>query len=219
MVSGFVTSPFDHSRIWSGLASEMRIALKLLTSSMVLLHAAAWLGDVMRNSDERGRAGRDATPRERWLGADGGDGDDGQSSNPARLIPPRSGRRYPEASSSASGISSSFWSRISALSPRLRSSLMRTLNDSGTRGGWISSPLTMASYVWTRPRTSSDFTVSSSWRMLAAPYASSAQTSISPNRWPPNCALPPSGCWVMRLYGPVDRAWILSSTRWWSLSM
>jgi hypothetical protein len=38
-------------------------------------------------------------------------------------------------------------------------------------------------------------------------------------RWPPNCALPPSGCWVIRLYGPVDRAWILSSTRWWSLSM
>ena len=39
--------------------------------------------------------------------------------------------------------------------------------------------------------------------MFAAPYASSAQTSISPKRWPPNCALPPSGCWVMRLYGPV----------------
>ena len=70
MVSGFVTSPFDHSRIWSGLASEMRIALKLLTSSMVLLHATAWLGDVMRTVGERGRAGRDATPRERcgWFG-------------------------------------------------------------------------------------------------------------------------------------------------------
>src|SRR4029453_11431627 len=72
MVSGFVTSPFDHSRIWSGLASEMRIALKLLTSSMVLLHAAAWLGDVMRNSDERGRAGRGATPRGRGGGARAG---------------------------------------------------------------------------------------------------------------------------------------------------
>src|SRR5690349_12368946 len=41
MVSGFVTSPFDHSRIWSGLASEMRIAEKLLTSSIGLLRAAA----------------------------------------------------------------------------------------------------------------------------------------------------------------------------------
>ena len=28
MVSGFLTSPCDHSRIFSGLASEMRIALK-----------------------------------------------------------------------------------------------------------------------------------------------------------------------------------------------
>ena len=34
---------------------------------------------------------------------------------------------------------------------------------------------------------------------------------------PMNCALPPSGCCVTRLYGPVLRAWILSSTRWWSL--
>ena len=27
MVSGFLTSPWDHSRIFSGLASEMRMAL------------------------------------------------------------------------------------------------------------------------------------------------------------------------------------------------
>jgi hypothetical protein len=65
MVSGLVTSPFDHSRIWSGLASEMRMALKLLTSSRVLLHGAAWLGVVMRTVSERGRVGRDATPRGR----------------------------------------------------------------------------------------------------------------------------------------------------------
>src|SRR4051812_21560749 len=44
-------------------------------------------------------------------------------------------------------------------------------------------------------------------------------TSISPKRWPPNCALPPSGCWVTSEYGPIERAWILSSTRWCSLSM
>jgi hypothetical protein len=48
MVSGFVTSPFDHSRIWSGLASEIRIALKLLTSSMVLLRVPGWHGDAIR---------------------------------------------------------------------------------------------------------------------------------------------------------------------------
>ena len=63
MVSGLVTSPFDHSRIWSGLASEMRIALKLLTSSMVLLRAAVWLGNAMRTVSERSRAGHGAAPR------------------------------------------------------------------------------------------------------------------------------------------------------------
>src|SRR3954466_10739836 len=63
MVSGFVTSPFDHSRIWSGLASEMRIALKLLTSSMVLLRAAVWLGNAMWTVGERVRDGHDADPR------------------------------------------------------------------------------------------------------------------------------------------------------------
>src|SRR5262249_27488453 len=35
----------------------------------------------------------------------------------------------------------------------------------------------------------------------------------------PNCALPPSGCWVTSEYGPIERAWILSSTRWCSFSM
>ena len=47
----------------------------------------------------------------------------------------------------------------------------------------------------------------------AAPYASSAHTSISPKRCPPNCALPPSGCCVTNEYGPVERACILSSTK------
>src|SRR5438445_470093 len=55
-----------------------------------------------------------------------------------------------------------------------------------------------------RPSTSSDLTVSISCSVCAAPYASSAHTSISPKRWPPNCALPPSGCWVIIEYGPVD---------------
>ena len=63
MVSGFVTSPLDHSRIWSGLASEMRMALKLLTSSMVLLRAAVWLGDAMRLVSEQGHAGHDVALR------------------------------------------------------------------------------------------------------------------------------------------------------------
>jgi hypothetical protein len=43
----------------------MRIALKLLTSSMVLLRAAAWLGDAMRTVSKRSRTGRDPAPREK----------------------------------------------------------------------------------------------------------------------------------------------------------
>ena len=58
-----VASPFDHSRIWSGLASEIRMALKLLTSSMVLLRVAAWLGDAIWTGSERDRAGRAPSSR------------------------------------------------------------------------------------------------------------------------------------------------------------
>src|SRR3954454_9270463 len=59
MVSGFVTSPFDHSRIWSGLASEMRIAEKLLTSSIGLpCAAAAGRRDVPVQRGGTGPAGR-----------------------------------------------------------------------------------------------------------------------------------------------------------------
>ena len=46
----------------------------------------------------------------------------------------------------------------------------------------VFSPLTMASYALTRPTMSSDLTVRISWRMWLAPYASRAQTSISPKR-------------------------------------
>src|SRR5258708_12123290 len=40
----------------------MRIALKLLTSSMVLLRVDAWLGDAIRTVSEGGRAGRARAP-------------------------------------------------------------------------------------------------------------------------------------------------------------
>src|SRR5207249_10475047 len=103
--------------------------------------------------------------------------------------------------------------------PSERISLTSTLNDSGIPASILWSPLTMFSYTLVRPVMSSDLTVSISCSVYAAPYASSAQTSISPKRWPPNWALPPSGCCVTSEYGPVERAWILSSTRWSSLRM
>src|SRR3989337_3924536 len=67
-------------------------------------------------------------------------------------------------------------------SPNPLNSCTNTLNDSGTPGLGILSPFTIASYVFARPMMSSDFNVSNSCRMLDAPYASSAHTSISPKR-------------------------------------
>ena len=132
-------------------------------------------------------------------------------------------------SSSAARSSSSSSSRTSTSRPSSEStwtssasdciSFSSTLNDSGIDGSAMFSPLTIASYALTRPIVSSDLIVSISCSVYAAPYASSAHTSISPKRWPPNCALPPSGCWVTSEYGPVERAWILSSTRWSSFRM
>jgi hypothetical protein len=36
------------------------------------------------------------------------------------------------------------------------------------------------------------------------------------NAGPRTALYPPNGCWVTSEYGPVERACILSSTRWWS---
>src|SRR5205085_4071530 len=96
----------------------------------------------------------------------------------------------------------------STLRPSERISLTSTLNDSGMPASKVSSPRTIASYTLVRPATSSDFTVSISWSVYAAPLASSAHTSIAPKRWPPHCALPPSRCWVTSESGPVVRAWV-----------
>ena len=61
-------------------------------------------------------------------------------------------------------------------------SCSNTLKDSGIPGSGILSPFTIASYAFARPVTSSDFTVKISCKILAAPNASKAQTSISPKR-------------------------------------
>src|SRR5262249_3415310 len=66
--------------------------------------------------------------------------------------------------------------------PRACSSFTSTLKDSGMPGFGRFCPLTMASYTRLRPFTSSDLTVRISCSVCAAPYASSAHTSISPKR-------------------------------------
>src|ERR1700726_5293969 len=57
----------------------------------------------------------------------------------------------------------------STLRPSERISLTSTLNDSGIPASNVSSPRTIASYTLVRPATSSDFTVSISWSVYAAP--------------------------------------------------
>src|SRR3989338_2470821 len=121
------------------------------------------------------------------------------------------------AKSAATGVA---WPGFSLRSSMSRhsplSSRISTLKDSGILILRIGSPLIMDSYAFERPGTSSDLIVRISWSVCAAPYASSAHTSISPKRWPPNWALPPSGCCVISEYGPIERWWILSSTIWLS---
>src|SRR3954471_5443449 len=78
-----------------------------------------------------------------------------------------------------------YYSKVRS-NPNPLSSCTNTLNDSGTPGLGIFSPFTIASYVLALPMISSDLSVNNSCNMLEAPYASSAHTSISPKRCPPN---------------------------------
>ncbi|GAG70541.1 unnamed protein product, partial [marine sediment metagenome] len=59
---------------------------------------------------------------------------------------------------------SPFSDRISTFNPKLLISLTSTLKDSGILGASIDSPLTIASYAFTLPKTSSDFIVNYNYR-------------------------------------------------------
>src|SRR5690606_8497344 len=65
--------------------------------------------------------------------------------------------------------------------PRERISLISTLKDSGMPASMRRSPSTLVLYILVRPFTSSGLTVSISCRVEAAPWASSAQASLSPD--------------------------------------
>ena len=62
-----------------------------------------------------------------------------------------------------------FYSSNLISKPRPFNSCINTLKDSGKPASGIFSPLTIASYAFALPITSSDFTVSISWRALEAP--------------------------------------------------
>ena len=79
-------------------------------------------------------------------------------------MPSSSAVRKMSSSSSRISISSPECESTSTLRQRACISLMSTLKLSGMPGSGMFSPLTIASYTFTRPSTSSDLMVSSSWR-------------------------------------------------------
>src|SRR5205823_4533970 len=81
-----------------------------------------------------------------------------------RSMPSSSAARNTSSSVSRSSISSPAAERTSTFRQRDCISLIRTLKDSGIPGSGMFSPLTMASYTFTRPSTSSDLMVRSSCR-------------------------------------------------------
>src|SRR5256885_6543891 len=89
------------------------------------------------------------------------------SSSRSRLMPKSSGISGMSSSDKTIWRSSSL--SISTPSASPSSSLTSTLNDSGMPASSVLSPLTIASYAFTRPTMSSDFTVRISWRTCAAP--------------------------------------------------
>src|SRR6185312_11030578 len=144
MVSGFFTSPHDHERIRSGEASEILIASKFCGCD-------CWLNRFRRSfiylspegANTFGKAGSD------WHGT--------RDQGPEEQVRDRfaftgTGSRVPGPDCHRSSSSMSIASE--------RISLTSTLNDSGMPAAILCSPSTMDLYIWLRPCTSSDFTVS-----------------------------------------------------------
>src|SRR6266850_1451362 len=148
MVSGFFTSPCDHWRIFSGDASEMRMALK--ESGSLGFSKKLKMSFTFTSFEVR-----PVSP---------GDTNDGvpdhERLNYAAAVPGFFG----SAASTAGAFSISSTSR-----PSDWSSLISTLNDSGSPDSSEYSPLTMLSYIRVRPTTSSDLTVRNSCSEYAAP--------------------------------------------------
>src|SRR6478752_1308344 len=168
MVSGFLISPYDHDRIFSGDAIEIRIwsktwagvvGLKRFIISWFMVfssHAAQGRQQIPKFFHSRSAA--------RKFGAERG--------CPAHprgdaLLAGHKPCCYSAASEVVAGPILELWR--STLRPSERISLTSTLNDSGMPASNVSSPRTIASYTLVRPATSSDFTVSISWSVYAAP--------------------------------------------------
>src|SRR5580692_10567131 len=162
MVSGFLISPYDQDRIFSGDAIEIRIWSKtwagvvglnrfIISWFMVFSSRAGRHRQQIRNSFSATRPARRP----------------GAARMPGAKRAGHDAYRYSAASDV--GVPLSFELCKSTLSPSERISLTSTLNDSGIPASNVSSPRTIASYTLVRPATSSDFTVSISWSVYAAP--------------------------------------------------
>src|SRR5712672_1654070 len=169
MVSGFLISPYDQDRIFSGDAIEIRIWSKtcagvvglkrfIISWFMVFSSRAGQKRQQIRNSWVSARASpeHERSVDARHIGA----------KTRFALLAGHESSRYSAASDV--GVPTLELCR-STLRPSERISLTSTLNDSGIPASNVSSPRTIASYTLVRPATSSDFTVSISWSVYAAP--------------------------------------------------
>src|SRR5262245_49351165 len=158
MVSGFLISPYDQDRIFSGEAIEIRIwsktwagvvGLKRFIISWFMVFSICQLAPAEFLSSVMPRDGGPQIHHRRGIA---------QAMTAARAAhaPPYSD--YSAASDVAAGPILELCR--STLRPSERISLTSTLNDSGIPASNVSSPRTIASYTLVRPATSSDFTVS-----------------------------------------------------------
>src|SRR6478609_6643836 len=147
MVSGFLTSPCDHSRIFSGLASEMRMAEKDSGS----------FGFSKKEKMSR-ISGLLVELREKKLEKTWEKVDESRAPGSSVEEPPT----RPTQSSAAVAASFADASISSTLRQSDWSSLIKTLKLSGNPASSAYSPLTMDSYMRVRPWTSSLFTVRNS---------------------------------------------------------
>src|SRR5439155_89584 len=111
---------------------------------------------------------------------------------------------------------------VDQVSPSPQSSISRSTRSFSPRGPTSASASSTASCSSETSTSSRSPSASSAGSVSSAPVSSvrscpSSCSSAVGSR--PNWALPPSGCCVTSEYGPVLRAWILSSTRWSSFRM
>src|SRR6186713_681627 len=151
MVSGFLISPYDQDRIFSGDAIEIRIWSKTWAGVVGLKRfIISWFMVFSSRADRHRQQIRNSfvshapcSTSER--GAD------------AR----HKAGHFACCYSAASDVAPPALELCrSTLRPSERISLTSTLNDSGIPASNVSSPRTIASYTLVRPATSSDFTVS-----------------------------------------------------------